>query len=49
MAEALANGSRTLTYRGEGHGAYFAHNPCVRSAVNAYLLEGTLPPTGATC
>ncbi|WP_405581952.1 alpha/beta hydrolase [Streptomyces sp. NBC_01190] len=49
MATALANGSRALTYRGEGHGAYFAHNACVREAVDAYLLDGALPPDGAVC
>jgi pimeloyl-ACP methyl ester carboxylesterase len=49
MAAALGNGSRVLAFRGEGHGAYFAHNPCVATAVEAYLLSGTLPPPGATC
>jgi pimeloyl-ACP methyl ester carboxylesterase len=49
MAAALANTSRVLTYRGEGHGAYFAHDRCVTGTVNAYLLDGTLPRSGATC
>ncbi|WNI15667.1 alpha/beta hydrolase [Actinacidiphila sp. ITFR-21] len=49
MAKALGNGSHVLTYRGEGHGAYFAHSACVREAVDAYLLEGALPPDGAAC
>jgi len=49
MAQALANGSRSLTYRGEGHGAYFAHNGCVRRTVDAYLFEGELPREGAAC
>jgi pimeloyl-ACP methyl ester carboxylesterase len=43
MAQALGNDSHVLTYRGEGHGAYFAHSACVRDAVDAYLLEGALP------
>ncbi|MGW5351284.1 alpha/beta hydrolase [Streptomyces sp. NPDC004031] len=49
MAAALGNGSRVLTYRGDGHGAYFAHNRCVRGSVEAYLVEGTLPSPGAVC
>jgi pimeloyl-ACP methyl ester carboxylesterase len=49
MAAALGNGSRVLTYRGDGHGAYFAHNRCVRASVEAYLAEGTLPASGAVC
>lgn len=49
MAKALRNGSRVLTYRGEGHGAYFAHSACVRKAVDGYLLEGALPREGAVC
>ncbi|MYS24632.1 TAP-like protein [Streptomyces sp. DvalAA-14] len=49
MAKALANNSHVLTYRGEGHGAYFAHSACVRAKVDAYLLEGELPAPHATC
>jgi pimeloyl-ACP methyl ester carboxylesterase len=49
MAAALGNGSRVLTYRGDGHGAYFAHSRCVRLSVEAYLVEGTLPAAGAVC
>lgn len=49
MAAALGNGSRVLTYRGEGHGAYFAHNACVNATVDAYLLDGTVPPGDTTC
>ncbi|SHK94189.1 alpha/beta hydrolase [Actinacidiphila paucisporea] len=49
MAAALGNGSRVLTYRGEGHGAYFAHNRCVTSTVEAYLLDGAMPARGAVC
>ncbi|UWE08303.1 alpha/beta hydrolase [Actinacidiphila bryophytorum] len=49
MAAALGNGSQVLTYRGEGHGAYFAHNPCVVKSVEAYLIDGTMPPAKAVC
>ncbi|GAA4983555.1 alpha/beta hydrolase [Streptomyces hyderabadensis] len=38
-----------LTYEGEGHGAYDSGNTCVQNAVNAYLLNGTLPEPGTTC
>ncbi|MBU6535557.1 alpha/beta hydrolase [Streptomyces mayonensis] len=50
MAERLGKGvGFELTYEGEGHGAYDSGNDCVRSAVNAYLLDGKLPARGATC
>jgi pimeloyl-ACP methyl ester carboxylesterase len=49
MARALGNGSRVLTYRGDGHGAYFAHDACVTRTVNAYLVQGKLPAAGAAC
>ncbi|GAA2412510.1 alpha/beta hydrolase [Nonomuraea africana] len=38
-----------LTYEGEGHGAYLSGSRCVAGAVNAYLLEGKVPDSGATC
>ncbi|MGK5556533.1 alpha/beta hydrolase [Actinomadura kijaniata] len=38
-----------LTLRGEGHGAYATKNLCVRTRVNGYLLNGTVPPNGTTC
>ncbi|KJY44026.1 peptidase [Streptomyces sp. NRRL B-1568] len=38
-----------LTYRGQGHGAYDSGNPCVKGAVDAYLLDGTLPSAGTVC
>ncbi|WP_338104605.1 alpha/beta hydrolase [Microbispora catharanthi] len=37
-----------LTLNGEGHGAY-GQNACIDDKVNAYLLEGTVPPKGARC
>ncbi|TDC09754.1 alpha/beta hydrolase [Actinomadura bangladeshensis] len=38
-----------LTLRGEGHGAYDTGDPCVREAVDAYLLHGRLPAPSTTC
>ncbi|GAA4089946.1 pimeloyl-ACP methyl ester carboxylesterase [Nonomuraea soli] len=38
-----------LTYEGEGHGAYVSGDECVRSAVNAYLLDGKVPAAGTSC
>ncbi|MEU1373345.1 alpha/beta hydrolase [Streptomyces triculaminicus] len=38
-----------MTYRGEGHGAYDSGNACVKSAVDAYLLEGTVPGPNKVC
>jgi pimeloyl-ACP methyl ester carboxylesterase len=50
MAEQLGKGvGFELTYKGEGHGAYDSGNACVQSAVNAYLLDGKLPKSGAVC
>ncbi|CAL9647895.1 Carboxylesterase A [Streptomyces sp. enrichment culture] len=49
MAEQLGEGvGHALTYRGEGHGAYDG-SACVRNAVDAYLLDGKLPGSGAVC
>jgi pimeloyl-ACP methyl ester carboxylesterase len=41
--------ARLLTMRGDGHTAYGGNSPCIDSAVNAYLIEGTLPAAGTTC
>ncbi|MFD5538199.1 alpha/beta hydrolase [Streptomyces sp. NPDC127079] len=50
MVEALGKGVGVeLTYKGQGHGAYDSKNRCVQSAVNGYLLEGTVPKAGAVC
>ncbi|MEV0173388.1 alpha/beta hydrolase [Streptomyces sp. NPDC050803] len=38
-----------LTWKGEGHGAYGSGSDCVDSAVNAYLLQGTVPEDGKIC
>ncbi|MFI7484055.1 alpha/beta fold hydrolase [Kocuria sp. M1R5S2] len=51
-SEALAgqlDAARLLTYEGWGHTAYTSGDPCVQEAVDGYLLEGELPPEGATC
>ena len=41
--------ARLLTYDGWGHTAYTSGSPCVREAVDGYLLEGALPDEGTTC
>ncbi|MEU5880404.1 alpha/beta hydrolase [Spirillospora sp. NPDC047279] len=41
-------GSALLTYRGAGHGAY-GLSGCARKAIDAYLLNGTMPAAGAEC
>lgn len=38
-----------LTWQGEGHGAYGNGSDCVDSAVDAYLLKGTVPKDGKVC
>ncbi|MFE2508034.1 alpha/beta hydrolase [Streptomyces naganishii] len=50
MVDALGPGVAVeLTYKGQGHGAYDSKNPCVQNAVNGYLLDGKVPPTGTVC
>ncbi|MCX5171358.1 alpha/beta hydrolase [Streptomyces antibioticus] len=50
MVDALGEGVGVeLTYRGQGHGAYDSKNECVQSAVNGYLLDGTVPTAGTVC
>ncbi|MEV7346208.1 alpha/beta hydrolase [Streptomyces sp. NPDC093544] len=50
MVDALGKGVGVeLTYKGQGHGAYDSGNKCVQSAVNGYLLEGTVPSAGTVC
>ncbi|MEE6295602.1 alpha/beta hydrolase [Georgenia wangjunii] len=48
MADQLAD-AVLVTYEGQGHTAYGRSNDCITEAVDAYLLEGTLPPDGLTC
>ncbi|GHF68527.1 peptidase [Streptomyces mashuensis] len=50
MAQELGPGVGVeMTYRGEGHGAYDSGNACVKKAVDAYLMEGTVPGRGTVC
>lgn len=48
VAEQLESGV-LLTYEGEGHIAYDSGSKCVVSAVDAYLVKGTVPKEGASC
>lgn len=49
LAEQLESGF-LVTSDGEGHTAYRnAGNGCIDDAVNAYLIDLTLPPEGLTC
>lgn len=48
LAETLDSGT-LLTYEGEGHTAYGRSNACIAGAVDAYLLEGTVPAEGTRC
>jgi pimeloyl-ACP methyl ester carboxylesterase len=47
LAKELTGGV-LLTWQGMSHVAYF-YSPCVRAAVQAYLVAGTLPPAGTVC
>jgi pimeloyl-ACP methyl ester carboxylesterase len=47
LAEELDNGV-LLTWQGQGHTAY-PKNACVNAAVNAYLIDLTVPMDGLTC
>lgn len=50
MADELGEGvGVTLTWKGEGHGAYGNGSDCVDSTVNAYLLNGSVPKDGKVC
>ncbi|MCW2139480.1 alpha/beta hydrolase [Actinoplanes cyaneus] len=48
VAAQLGPSARLLTYQGWGHVAY-SHSPCVKAAVERYLIDLTLPRAGATC
>ena len=41
--------STLLTYRGDGHTAYGSGSSCIERAVDAYLIDGRLPPAGTIC
>lgn len=38
-----------VTRKGEGHTAYASGNSCIDSAVDAYLVKGTVPPKDPQC
>jgi hypothetical protein len=44
----LLRNSRLLSYAGWGHTAY-GRSACVTDYVNAYLLDGSLPPPSTVC
>ena len=48
LAEQLDSG-HLLTYDGDGHTAYRLGSSCIDKAVDAYLLDGTVPADGARC
>ena len=48
LAEDLASGV-LLTSDHDGHGTYFAGSPCVDSAVDGYLIKGTVPASDQAC
>jgi pimeloyl-ACP methyl ester carboxylesterase len=51
-AQALAaqlDSGHLLTYDGDGHTAYRLGSSCVDRAVDAYLLDGTVPADGVRC
>lgn len=47
LATQLQHGE-LVTWQGVNHVAYF-YSPCVRAIDQAYLIDGTLPPTGTVC
>ncbi|MEU9115128.1 alpha/beta hydrolase [Streptomyces sp. NPDC048483] len=50
MAGELGDGvGIELTLKGEGHGGYNSGNPCLKKAVDGYLLDGKVPAAGTTC
>jgi pimeloyl-ACP methyl ester carboxylesterase len=48
LAKQLENG-HLLTFNGSGHTAYTRGSRCIDNAVDAYLLQGTVPTNGITC
>lgn len=48
LADQLATAT-LLTYEGGGHTAYAGGRACVDGVVDAYLLDGVVPATGASC
>ncbi|GES30977.1 alpha/beta hydrolase [Streptomyces angustmyceticus] len=51
-AKALASqlsSATLLTYDGDGHTAYGRGSTCIDNTINAYLLDGTVPPKHKVC
>jgi pimeloyl-ACP methyl ester carboxylesterase len=48
-AEAFIPGSRLLTYEGAQHGTWTRASSCIDAHVDAYWLQGDLPPVGTSC
>ncbi|MFG3507624.1 alpha/beta hydrolase [Streptomyces sp. NPDC047821] len=48
LAAQLSSGT-LLTYDGDGHTAYGRGSDCIDTAINTYLLDGTVPPPGKRC
>lgn len=48
LADQLSSGV-LITREGEGHTGYNKDNTCVDQAVEAYLVDGTVPQDGLTC
>jgi pimeloyl-ACP methyl ester carboxylesterase len=48
LAAQLTSG-RLLTMNGDGHTAYLRGSTCINTAVDAYLIQGTLPAAGTVC
>jgi pimeloyl-ACP methyl ester carboxylesterase len=48
LASQLDSGA-LLTMNGDGHTAYLRGSSCINSAVDAYLLDGTVPKQGTVC
>ena len=48
LADLLSSGV-LISYDGDGHTAYGRSNECVDDAVDAFLVEGTVPEDGLSC
>lgn len=48
LAEQLASGVM-VTFDGDGHTAYTRGNACVDDLIDAFYVDGTVPPDGITC
>jgi pimeloyl-ACP methyl ester carboxylesterase len=48
LAKQLQNG-HLLSWNGSGHTAYTRGSTCIDTAVDAFLINGTLPADGTTC